>query len=152
MKSLFLAMTLLLVGCATNDARSPFEGVARNMSEAEVRALPDDTHFEDVSERLRYFTRPAVAVPMISFVLHDRDGFECVMFFDRTGLLRYAVVSAAGSVDRDDAAIIWPRSAVGKKLSELQPFFGRTDRANQSSQRNAMAWPISVFESRSSRG
>src|SRR5690242_3900874 len=95
MKAVLLILTLLMIGCSSEDMRSPFVPVARNMSEADVRALPPGTRFKDVSARLRYFTRSAVAIPMISFVLGDQEAMECVMFFDKTDQLRYAWLSPA---------------------------------------------------------
>jgi hypothetical protein len=124
MKTALLAVTLLMVDCSSADRGTPFAPVARNLSESEVRALPAGTSFEDVSARLRYFTRAAVAIPMISFALGEQDTMECVMFFDRAGRLRYAWLSPVGHAVRGEAIVIWPRSAVGKKVSELEPLFG----------------------------
>ena len=131
MKVVLRTLTLLMIGCSSADTRSPFVPVARNMSEADVRALPPGTRFKEVSSRLRYFTRSAVAIPMISFVLGDQEAMECVMFFDKVGRLRYAWLSPVGRDGREEAVVIWPQSEVGKRLSELGLLFGSAERANQ---------------------
>lgn len=91
------------------------------MSEAEVRQLPAKTRFEDVDKRLRYFTRSAIAIPLISFAVEGQEETECMMWYDeRSGLLRLAWLTRKSSQKPEEAEVIWPRALAGKKLSEIE--------------------------------
>jgi len=99
---------------------TPFESAPRNLTEAEVRALPAGTKFEEIEKRLRYFARSAVAIPMISFTMDGPEEKECVMLFeDDTGLLLYALLQPPPGTKSEEAAILWPALRAGQRASDL---------------------------------
>ena len=121
MKLSALLLIAALSGCAVVDTSSPLVTASRNMSEAEVRHLPANTRFEDVDKRLRYFTRSAVAIPLISFAVEGQEETECMMWYDeRSGLLSLAWLTRKGSQNPEEAVVVWPKSSAGKKLSDIE--------------------------------
>ena len=120
MKLSLILSVLTLAGCTAIDTRETQPSASRNLSEVEVRELPSGTRFEDVEKCLRYFTRSAVAIPLISFVLEGEPDAECMMAYDaRSGILRYAWIERK----EKDTEVVWPKPAVGTKLLEIKDLF-----------------------------
>lgn len=130
MKFVSLILAVFFCGCATVKKEDPFQTSATNLTEAEIRALPRGITFKAIDQRLRYFTRSAVAVPIISFEIEGRNGYTCMMTFDDSGTLLYAWSAPERASATEDAVILWPHELADRKLSEIENMFGKKE-ANQ---------------------
>ena len=102
---------------------SPFfdeVSASRNLTEQEIRELPVGVSFESIRQRLRCFTTPGVAVPIIFFEIHEAQGAQCMMGFTSKGdILQFAVVVPRDSERGDDAIVLWPKEYVGRPFSSM---------------------------------
>ena len=136
MKLLAAIFAVVLAGCATTDDRVSYPPASKNLSEAEVRMLPSGTRFEDVARQLRYFTRSAIAIPIVAFAVEGEADAECRMSYDtESGRLRYAWMVRKGK----EPVVIWPKSAAGQDLSEIIDLFVGEKQANQPPQTTPLA-------------
>ncbi len=133
MRGLSLILLLALAGCVVGAREQPLPSARRNLTEDEVRALPPGTKFKDVEKRLRYFTRSAIAVPLISFVLEEERKRDCIMLFaGADDHLESAWVFSGNPGDPKEETVLWPKSEAEKRLLEgVDPKERR--QANQSS-------------------
>ena len=121
------------------------------------------------SSDTHYFAAPPVVVKRGSqYVLRWRYGSMGFYFYPRyevrNGVLLFSLqgTSSTGSRSGKEQELLIEGATAIEALRKGGAFWWEPDgsltalaikeEANQSSQRNAMAWPISVFESRSSRG
>lgn len=131
MKALLIFSIIVLVGCAAIDRRTTSASPSRNLTVAEVRDLPVGISFEEVARRLRYFTRAAIDLPLVSFAVDGESETKCVMSYDiESGRLRYAWIQRK----KAEPEVVWPKSAAGTKLSGIEDIFVDEKRANHQSQ------------------
>jgi hypothetical protein len=92
----------------------------RNLTEQEIRDLPVGVTFDKIKDRLRYYTGAAIAVPIISFEIHDGNGKRCTMAFaGADDILKFAVVEPEDASRSNDAIVIWPKEYAGQPISRL---------------------------------